>query len=55
MKTEKVVKDKIIELMKKYHSRKRNTSEWIATTYAMQALRWVVDDIQKMSIEYLLE
>ena len=51
MKTKEAIENKIEKIMKEYHKKKRNIQEWITTTYTVQTLRWVIEDLETMPID----
>jgi len=46
MKTEQEIKNMIEKLLKNYHKEKRNMSEWLAITYTVETLEWVLGGVR---------
>lgn len=56
MKTEKEIQEKIEEILKKWHSELRtNLSEWIAATYTIETLHWVLDNLETLPVDNMLK
>jgi len=56
VRSEKEIKEKIKEVIRDYAQgklRDRTLSDYIATTYTVQTLFWVLEKIDRLPIEYL--